>query len=173
MDKSNIERGATIGVAQLTLHLSMLLFALIAGFFYAYSVDVMRGLDLIKPNSAIEAMQSINLEVKNPVFFVTFFLTPILALLAAFLLKKEGNKKSAYFIMVAAVVYILGAFLPTILVNVPMNEALALVKLENNQADTIWNEYSPRWTTWNTIRTVFSSISVLLVSFSIAFSKYK
>ena len=59
------------------------LFALMTGFFYAFSVAVMPGLDAIDARHSIPAMQSINLLVRNPVFFITFFVTPVAALVVA------------------------------------------------------------------------------------------
>jgi uncharacterized membrane protein len=54
-------------------------------------------------------------------------------------------------------------------VNVPKNEALddAHVPTDTNEAARLWSDYSARWTWWNTVRTVFSSISMLLVGLAI------
>lgn len=71
--------------------------------------------------------------------------------------------------VLAAATYVLGAFLPTLLVNVPMNEALALASLprETESASQLWSAYSTRWTWWNSLRTVFSAASLVLVGISI------
>ncbi len=143
---------------------AMTLFGLIAGFFYAYSVDVMRGLDRIAPGEAINAMQAINAAVRNPVFFVTFFLTPLVALAAAGLLVVSGEKIAATLMAAAAVLYLAGVFIPTVVVNVPMNEALATVKIATASQDLeqVWQAYSSRWTFWNTFRTIISTGSLIL-----------
>ena len=149
--------------------LAMLLFGLIAGFFYAFSVDVMRGLNTIDPLEAIHAMQGINTEVRNPVFFVTFFMTPVIALAAAAVLHTTGSKLAAIIMICAAVLYIAGAFMPTVLINVPMNEALGALVVtpgDQNIAD-IWEDYSSRWTFWNTARMIVSSGSLLLSGLAI------
>jgi uncharacterized membrane protein len=58
---------------------------------------------------------------------------------------------------------------PALLVNVPMNEALATVTAPTDPqaADRLWREYSGPWTWWNTLRTLFSSVSLLLVGSAI------
>ncbi|MGH1358934.1 MAG: DUF1772 domain-containing protein [Burkholderiaceae bacterium] len=134
------------------------LLALMAGFFYAFSVSVMPGLDLTEPTVAIPAMQKINEAVRNPVFFGTFFLTPVIAILAALVAWFGGLRSASFWFAMAAVLYCLLGFLPTVVVNVPMNEALALVA---DPAPALWAAYSSEWTQWNTIRTVTTTVALL------------
>lgn len=152
------------------LFASLLFSALIAGFFYAYSVDVMPALDRMDPAEAIRAMQQINIVVRNPVFFVTFFVTPVAAIVTVLLLYLSDSKPAALAMIGAAAVYMLAAFLPTATINVPMNEALALQDTSpaSGNLANIWQTYSVRWTFWNTMRTVASSIAVLLTGLAIA-----
>ena len=150
--------------------ISMTLFGLIAGFFYAFSVDVMRGLDIISPDGAIEAMQGINIAVRNPVFFITFFVTPIAGLITSVIHFQTGDRRASLFMIAATLIYFFGAFLPTAIVNVPMNEALAVLEPSNDAIATkeIWEAYSGKWTFWNTARTLASSLSLILSGLSIA-----
>ena len=55
--------------------------ALMAGFFWSFSVVVMDGLRLLPPLEAMHAMQAINAAVRNALFALGFFGTPILCLL--------------------------------------------------------------------------------------------
>ena len=61
-------------------------------------------------------------------------------------------------------VYVAGAMVPTIAVNVPMNQALALVEtpLDAARARDAWHAYSAPWQLWNTIRAVSSGLALLL-----------
>ncbi|MGB7287601.1 MAG: anthrone oxygenase family protein [Salaquimonas sp.] len=151
--------------------LTVVLFGLIAGFFYAYSVDVMRGLDLIIPGEAIHAMQGINTAVRNPVFFITFFMTPVVAIIAAVIFYFNGNSASALWLAAAAIIYLAAAFAPTAMINVPMNEALASLNIDaaSSEAKTIWADYSARWTFWNTVRTLASTISLAASAMALVF----
>jgi uncharacterized membrane protein len=144
---------------------TLLLTGAIAGFFYAYSSSVMFGLDAVDPRQAMVAMQGINARVRNAVFFPAFFLTPVAALITAALLSWAGHRVAATCMAAAAVVYIGGGFLPTMLINVPMNEALATAGVPGNvnEAAKLWSDYSGRWSWWNALRTVFSLLSLLLV----------
>jgi len=153
------------GLAGATALTALVLMGAIAGFFYAWSVSVIPGLDLATEEGAISAMQAINRAVRNPVFFVTFFLTPAVTVLAAMLAWRDGRRLAALFLASAAAVYVIGAMAPTVAVNVPMNAALAGLGAEAVAADagTIWAEYSGRWTVWNHVRTAASALALLLV----------
>lgn len=153
-----------MSAAQLLTLPPLLLIGLMAGFFYAFSVCVLPGLDRIAPSAAIEAMQGINEAVQNPVFFITFFLTPVAAAISALVLWRSGSTAAALWIAGGGVTYLLGAFLLTAQINVPMNNALALVDPEASNAETIWREYSQRWTFWNTMRTTASTLAMLLIA---------
>ena len=52
--------------------------ALVAGIFYAFSTFVMQALGRLAPREGITAMQSINVVVINPLFFLAFFGTGLL-----------------------------------------------------------------------------------------------
>lgn len=150
--------------AQLLTLPPLLLIGLMAGFFYAFSVCVLPGLDRIAPSAAIEAMQGINEAVQNPVFFITFFLTPVAAAISALVLWRSGNTAAALWVVGGGLTYLLGAFLLTARINVPMNNASALVEPAASNAETIWREYSARWTFWNTMRTIASTLAMLMIA---------
>lgn len=143
------------------------LFGLMAGFFYAFSVTVMPGLDLAAPAVSIEAMQVVNIAVRNSVFFVTFFLTPVFALGLALLMWFKSYRRAAMLMAIASVVYLAGGLILTMQIHVPMNEALAVVSVDATNAASIWSQYSESWTPWNTVRTVFSSLALIFAGLSV------
>ena len=144
------------------------LFGLMAGFFYAFSVCVMGGLDRTDPATAIAAMQAINEAVRNPIFFVTFFLTPLVAAGAAAVTWMGGRGRSAVVMGVAAALYAGGALAMTATVNVPMNEALAMVDPQAAGNARIWTDYSTDWTFWNTVRTGFATVALVVFAAAMA-----
>ena len=137
----------------------------IFGFFYAWVCSTMWGLDSADPRVAIQAMQAMNASVRNPVFAPAFFGTPVIAGLAAFLAWRAHHGRSAALLAAAAALYIVGAFAPTALVNVPMNLALASTDIPATReaAAELWSAYSERWQVWNLARTIASGGSLLLV----------
>jgi uncharacterized membrane protein len=143
---------------------SLLLTASIFGFFYAWVCSTMWGLDAADAAIAIPAMQAMNASVRNAVFFPAFFLTPAVLAVTAAALIHAGQRQAGLWFALAACVYAIGGFGVTALVNVPMNEALALVVVPGTPeaAAKIWNDYSQPWQFWNQIRTVASGLAVLL-----------
>ena len=156
-------------IAAVSAAIALLLVGAIAGLFYAFSVSVMRALDGIKAEQAIAAMQSINRRIQNPVFLSTFILAPVAAAASGGLLLVLDQPRAALAFFLAATTYAVGTFLPTVAVNVPMNNALDVVKVPDgaDEAARLWSDYSSRWTRWNTLRAVFALISLLLVGLAL------
>lgn len=172
---ANTTNRTVLWLAALACAVTLVLTGAIAGFFYAYSSTVMRGFDAIEPHHAIAAMQGINANVRNAVFAPAFFGTPVAAVVTGTLFLVLRWHSGAILMFLAAATYVLGAFLPTLLINVPMNEALALVSLPRDpeNAALIWSSYSIRWTWWNSLRAAFSMVSLILVACAILFAGRK
>jgi len=149
--------------------LSLLFCGAIFGFFYAWICSTMWGLDAADPSVAIAAMQAMNASVRNAVFFPAFFLTPVVLAATSTLALAQGRRVSAKAFAAAAVVYLLGGLFATMLVNVPMNEALALVTIPETTeaARDIWQIYSEPWQVWNVARTVASGVALMLAGYAV------
>ena len=155
----------TLKISALT---SLLLSGAVFGFFYAWVCSTMWGLDTLPPETAIAAMQAMNASVRNAVFFPAFFLTTPALLLTTLLAWRAERLQAALWFLGAALAYGFGGFALTASINVPMNEALALVSPQSaEQAASVWQIYSTEWQFWNTVRTVNSGISLLLCGLGI------
>ena len=148
---------------------SVLLAGATAGVYLAFSISVMPALDAAPPASAIASMQAINRRIQNPVFFAAFFGVPVAAGLSGALFLSLDRAMAGGAMLAAAAVYLLGSLLPTIAVNVPLNNRLDKVDAQGKgEADTatgaLWQEYSRRWTLWNTLRAIATFLSLLLAA---------
>lgn len=145
---------------------SILFCGAIFGFFYAWVCSTMWGLDSADPRVAIAAMQAMNGSVRNAVFFPAFFLTPVVLAVTAAMFFLRGCKAPAGWFVAAALVYLVFGLFLTMSVNVPMNEALAVVAVPGDieAARTIWQDYSGRWQFWNQVRTAASGLSLTLAA---------
>jgi len=143
---------------------SLLLTGAIFGFFYAWVCSTMWGLDVADPRVAVPAMQAMNASVRNAVFAPAFFGTPVVLFLTAFFAARQDRVVGGIFAMAGAV-YLVGGLILTMAVNVPMNEALAMVELSGDvsEAAAVWADYSPRWQVFNIVRTIASGVALLLV----------
>jgi uncharacterized membrane protein len=138
--------------------------ALMAGLFYAFSCSVNLGLARLSNAEYVAAMQSINRAILNPIFFAAFFGAPILLPLTTFL--HYGQSMRFRFLLAATVIYLIGTFGATVFGNVPLNNALDRFNLESaSEAETALQRanFETRWNNLNTIRTVSSTLAVILV----------
>jgi len=148
--------------------LSLLAAGAIFGFFFAWVCSTMWGLDATDPRIAIKAMQAMNASVRNPVFAVAFFGTPVFLGLTASAAFVAGARRVALLFGAAAILYLGGGMILTMAVNVPMNNALAAVAVpaERAAAQTIWSAYSPEWQVWNIVRTIVCAVVLTLVGWA-------
>jgi uncharacterized membrane protein len=127
-----------------------------AGIFFAFSVFIMTALGRLPPPVGIAAMQSINAAILNPLFFLVFFGTAVLCLLAAIGAIVEWPLPEAFYLIAGSVLYLVGALLVTLQRNVPLNLALDRSKPESAEAALLWLRHLRVWTAWNHVRTVAS-----------------
>jgi uncharacterized membrane protein len=117
---------------------------------------------------AIAAMQHINVTVLNAWFLGAFMGTALLCAALAILALTQWSASSPY-VVAAAVLYVAGTFIATMVFNVPKNDALAALAPEAASSAAYWREYLVRWTLWNHVRTICSLAGT--VSFAIALTQ--
>lgn len=146
------------------MHVFVLAYALVSGVFLAFSDFIMRSLAGTSGHGGVEAMQTINREVFRWAF-MTLFLGMSAGSLALVIYGAIMIEGFAGLLMIASgVMYLLGCFGVTVVFNVPMNEALSGMESGSENTQTYWTSvYLPRWTFWNTVRTVASTLSACLL----------
>lgn len=146
------------------MQLAVLAYALLGGVFLAFSDFVMRSLSLTGGVGGVEAMQVINREVYRWVFMALFLGMAAVSLVVAVYGGIIVGGHPGTLMMIAGLVYLIGGFGVTAIFNVPMNEALAGMDLSSEATHTYWEStYLPRWTFWNTVRTLACAVSSALL----------
>ena len=126
---------------------------LIAGIFFAFSNFVMKSLARLPPADGIAAMQAINVDVLNGWFFAAFFGAALCCLVLAVSSFFRWDRPDAIYLLNGSLLYLVGTILVTIIFNVPLNDALAVVDPATAHASDLWNTYVKSWTVWNDVRT--------------------
>jgi uncharacterized membrane protein len=148
----------------LLMQFAILAYALVGGVFLAFSDFIMRSLSLTGGSGGVETMQVINREVFRWVFMALFLGMAAASLAMAayggfFIRGGPGT-----LMMIAGLVYVVGCFGVTVFFNVPMNEALAGMDLSSEATREYWTgTYLPRWTFWNTVRTLACAVASALL----------
>lgn len=148
----------------LLMQFSIIAYALVAGVFLAFSDFIMRSLALTSGDGGVQAMQVINREIFRWVFMALFLgMAPISLVIGGYAWINVSGP-SGLAILMAAIIYLVGCFGVTIVFNVPMNEALAGMALSDASTRDYWTHiFVPRWTFWNTVRTVAATVSAALL----------
>jgi uncharacterized membrane protein len=154
-----------------SLHLALTLAGaigcgLVGGFFYAFSVCVMRALGDQPPAHGIAAMQRINVVVINP-WFMTAFLGSALVCVAIAVSALLRDTGSAGLAIGAALLYVLGSLVETMIFNVPRNDVLARVDPNSAEGERVWADYLVSWTRWNHVRTAASIAAAALLTIDV------
>ncbi len=133
---------------------------LIAGAFFAFSAFIMRALGKLPAHEGIAAMQSINIVVINPWFMIVFLGTVVTSLVLAVMLVMNWSHAGSGYLLAGCLLYIVGTFLVTNVLNVPLNNAIAAADPAGADGAAVWRNYLTNWTLWNTVRTVASTLAM-------------
>lgn len=143
--------------------------ALVAGIFFAFSTFVMKALARLEPTQGIAAMQSINITVINPLFMTAFLGTAVACLFLAILSLLKWHQPSSLYLLLGSLLYLVGTLGVTIAFNVPLNDALAIVKPDSAEGANLWVSYLANWTFWNHIRTIASLVAAALLAIAFCY----
>lgn len=152
-----------ISIRSISLFSAVLLTGLSAGFFYAWSVSVVPGTLKVADTIYLQTMQSINRAILNPAFFLIFLGS--LILLVTTTIQQYNAGLTFWLVLAATLIYLIGTFGVTAIGNVPLNndlDALHLNDLSNDKLAHFRQYYELKWNRLHTIRTVFAVISFLL-----------
>ena len=136
--------------------------SLVSGIFFAFSSFVMAALGRLPAPHGVAAMQSINVTVLNPGFFLAFFGTGLVCLVLAAGSFAWWDQANGKLVLIASLLYIVGCIGVTMVCNVPLNNALAAVRANTPDEAALWSRYLDRWTKWNHVRTVAPILSAIL-----------
>jgi uncharacterized membrane protein len=143
-----LSRGATLIVATVAM-------GLLAGFLYAYACSVMPGLHRTDDRTFVSSLQQINVAILNGWFFATFLGAPLVTALAGLLQLGGGSRRVLLWIVAAFILCAVG-FVITIVVNVPLNDALAAAGDPEQATDlaAVRAQFEASWVRWNIARAV-------------------
>lgn len=145
--------------------------ALIAGLFFTWSNAIMPGFRKLPAEDFLTVMQTCNRTILNPLFMICFLAPLILLPLKTYLEYKTGMTLKYYLLLLASLFYIIGVFILTVWVHIPLNEMLDKLELKStSQADlsTYKELFQQRWIPYNTLRAVNALISFLLLAVTFA-----
>jgi uncharacterized membrane protein len=155
-------------IFQIVLILTTFLCSVVGGFLMAFSIVVMPGIKNLNNGEFIRAFQAIDRVIQNgQAIFMIFWVGSIAALvITAVLGVGELDTIGWVFMILALLTYFLGVQLPTIRINIPLNNTLQTLnvdEMDEAKLQTARTNFEAKWVKWNVIRTAFSNITALLL----------
>jgi uncharacterized membrane protein len=151
------------------LFAATLLCSLVAGFLFAFASVVMPGIGRLDDVGFLRTFQVIDgvIQRGQPLFMLMWVGSLVALLLAAALSVWELSGGDRLTIILAALIYVLCVQLPTVTINIPMNNRLQRVDVaaigEAARNETR-RSFEARWNRWNAIRTICATVvSILLL----------
>jgi uncharacterized membrane protein len=150
------------------LVLAAFLCSLVAGFLFAFAVVVMPGIKTLDDAAFIRAFQVIDRVIQNnqPLFLLVW-VGSALAIVAAAMIGVWSLKGIDLVMLgIATLVYVVCVQVPTMTINVPLNNALKRLDVSTMNADArtrARSEFESRWNQWNAIRTACACVTTVLL----------
>ena len=141
---------------------------LLGGLYFAFSTFIMTALGRITQAAGIMAMNAINVVIVQSLFMPLFIGTTLSSLVLAITAVLRWGQPGATAMLVGGVLYVVGMFVCTAVIHVPMNDALAAVDPASTEAASLWARYLTDWTLWNHVRTISSTLACALFIWAIA-----
>jgi uncharacterized membrane protein len=95
---------------------------------------------------------------------LTFFGTGVICLGLVVAHLAQRGWTSGALIMAASLIYLAGCLGVTLVFNVPLNHALAVVPAHAPDGVSFWSRFLKVWTSWNHVRTAAAIVAALLLT---------
>ncbi len=157
-----------MGIFQIALILATFLCSLVAGFLFAFAVVVMPGIRSLNDREFTRAFQVMDGVIQNnqPIFVLVWVGSVVALVTSAVLGIGQLDGGGRLLMIFATLAYLLGVQLPTFTVNVPLNNKLQTLEVDDLDETTqkaARKDFEPRWNLWNSIRTAFASVASALL----------
>jgi uncharacterized membrane protein len=153
---------------QMTLLLSIVFCSLVAGLLFGFAIVVMPGIAKLTDKEYLLAFKHMDGIIQNnqPLFVLVWAgsILSVIATLVLGIINLRGEE--LYLLTGATLLYLIGVQLPTFRFNIPLNNELQnldVEELEDDQAKSSRAEFETPWNRWNRIRTVNAIIAVTLL----------
>ena len=148
---------------EIALVVAALLCGLVAGLVFAFATVVMPGIAALDDREFLRAFQVVDgvIQRGQPLFGLVWLGSAVAVVIAIVLGVGQLEGWDRVLLVVAGLSYLFGAQLPTVAVNIPLNNELQKLDLDSTDEGT-WRSaresFERRWNRWNVVRTVVSTL---------------
>ena len=148
--------------------LSTLLCSLVAGLVFTFAIVVMPGIKRLGDLAFLQSFKAMDRVIQNnqPVFILVWLGSAVVLLVSTVLgiWQLEGADRTL--LVAACAIYLFGVHVPTITINIPLNNHLQSQDLDTMTAPELREtkaRFESRWLRWNAIRTVLAILTTALL----------
>ena len=157
-----------MGIFHIALILAAFLCSLVAGLLFAFAIVAMPGIKSLNDREFIRAFQVMDRVIQNnqPIFILVWVGSVVSLVTSAMLGIAQLDGAGRLLMICAALVYLLGVQLPTITINIPLNNKLQTLDVDvmnEIMQREARKDFEPRWNLWNSIRTACAGLASALL----------
>jgi len=157
-----------MGIFETVLVIATFLCSLVAGFLFAFAVVVMPGIKNLKDDQFIRAFQVMDRVIQNnqPLFMLVWLGSNLALISSAALGIGELAGRDRSLLVVATCIYLIGVQLPTMTINIPLNNELKAIDIEamsQRDRQRAREQFERPWNRSNTVRTLCGSLVAILL----------
>lgn len=150
------------------LTISIVLCGLVAGLVFTFAIIVMPGIKTLDDHGFLQAFKVMDSIIQNnhPLFLLVWSGSVLAILMLGLLSFFYLQGIDRVFVILSATIYLLGVQLPTVVINIPLNNQLQRRNLDALSKEALKQAreaFESRWVLWNTLRTFLAILVVLML----------
>lgn len=147
-----------------SLFTATFLCSLVAGFLVTFAIVVMPGIATLGDSGFLKAFKAIDRVIQNnqPIFIIIWLGSALAIIATAVLSVWQLEGVARILVITAAVVYTVGVQLPTVTINIPLNNQLQgqdIEKMSESELSEARKSFEIPWLRWNWIRTFIATLT--------------
>ncbi|WP_448569977.1 anthrone oxygenase family protein [Thalassotalea ganghwensis] len=164
-----------MGIFEVTLVLSGLLCALVAGLLFIYAIVIMPGIRNLDDKQFIKVFQVTDkiIQDNHPLFLFVWVGSALSLIVCAITSSSVLQGIDFYLLLLSTGVYLAGVQALTVIINLPLNNRLQTLDINAMTETELSQErlhFEPRWNRANRIRAILAcGVSLVLISLALRF----
>lgn len=153
---------------QFAVLVSALLCSLVAGLVFTFAIVVMPGIKCLGDLGFLQSFKAMDRVIQNnqPIFILVWVGSAVVLLVSTVLGIWQLEGLDRILLVVACAIYLFGVHLPTVTINIPLNNHLQSQDLDTMTEPALLEtktSFESRWLRWNAIRTVLAILTTTLL----------
>lgn len=153
---------------QFAVLVSALLCSLVAGLVFTFAIVVMPGIKSLGDLGFLQSFKAMDRVIQNnqPIFIFVWLGSVVVLLVSTVLGIWQLEGLDRILLIIACAIYLFGVHLPTVTINIPLNNLLQSQDLDTMTEPALLEtktRFESRWLRWNAVRTILAILTTVLL----------